>query len=60
MAPIFVKKGIQPGRRKDLTGGGLLRSAGGWLNLNALREEKIFYKEFIANFQALVRCLSQI
>jgi len=40
----FVEKGIQQGRRKDLTGGGLLRSAGGWLNIKALREAKIFYK----------------
>jgi REP element-mobilizing transposase RayT len=40
----FVEKGIHLGRRKDLTGGGLLRSAGGWLNVKALREAKIFYK----------------
>jgi REP element-mobilizing transposase RayT len=40
----FVEKGIQLGRREDLTGGGLLRSAGGWLNVKALREAKIFYK----------------
>jgi len=40
----FVAKGIQQGRREDLTGGGLLRSAGGWLNVKALREAKIFYK----------------
>ena len=26
----FVKKGIKEGRRPDLTGGGLVRSAGGW------------------------------
>jgi hypothetical protein len=40
----FVEKGIRLGRRKDLTSGGLLRSAGGWLNVKALREAKIFYK----------------
>jgi hypothetical protein len=40
----FVEKGIEQGRREDLTGGGLLRSAGGWANLKALREAKIFYK----------------
>ena len=40
----FVEKGVQQGRRKDLTGGGLLRSAGGWLNVKMLREAKIFYK----------------
>ena len=26
----FVKKGVAAGRRPDLTGGGLVRSAGGW------------------------------
>ena len=40
----FVEKGILLGRRKDLTGGGLLRSTGGWLNVKTLREAKIFYK----------------
>lgn len=41
---FFIEKGIQQGHRKDLTGGGLLRSAGGWLNVKMLREAKIFYK----------------
>jgi len=27
---IFVKKGVEAGRRPDLVGGGLVRSAGGW------------------------------
>ncbi|UCG08080.1 MAG: transposase [Desulfobacterales bacterium] len=40
----FVEKGIQLGRRKDLTGGSLLRSVGGWLNVKALRDAKILYK----------------
>ncbi len=40
----FLEKGIQLGRRKDLTGGGLLRSAGGWLNVKMLREAKIYKK----------------
>jgi len=40
----FVAKGIKQGQRKDLTDGGLLRSAGGWLNVKMLREAKIFYK----------------
>ena len=40
----FVGKGIQQGRREDLTGGGLLRSASGWVNVKMLREAKIFYK----------------
>jgi len=28
----FVEKGIEMGRRKDLTGGGLIRSMGGWVS----------------------------
>ena len=35
----FVAKGLEEGRRKDLTGGGLLRSVGGWSALMALRSE---------------------
>ncbi|RJR39446.1 MAG: transposase, partial [Desulfobacteraceae bacterium] len=37
----FVEKGIDQGRRDELTGGGLLRSAGGWEGVKALREENI-------------------
>jgi REP element-mobilizing transposase RayT len=33
----YVKKGIADGRRSDLTGGGLIRSAGGWSAVKALR-----------------------
>jgi hypothetical protein len=40
----FVKKGIPEGRRPDLTGGGLLRSAGGWEGVKALREEKVYQR----------------
>jgi len=36
----FVEKGIEKGRRPDLTGGGLIRSAGGWESIKALRAEK--------------------
>jgi putative transposase len=32
----FVRKGADQGRRNDLTGGGLIRSVGGWTNVNAL------------------------
>jgi len=35
----FVAKGLEEGRRTDLTGGGLLRSVGGWSALMALRSE---------------------
>jgi hypothetical protein len=34
----FVKKGVAAGRRPDLTGGGLVRSAGGWSSLKAMRK----------------------
>ena len=40
----FVEKGIAQGRRVDLTGGGLLRSAGGWEGVKVLREEKVYQK----------------
>lgn len=33
----YVEKGISRGKRTDLTGGGLVRSAGGWRMLKALR-----------------------
>jgi putative transposase len=35
----FVEKGISQGKRPDLTGGGLLRSAGGWTALNELKKQ---------------------
>jgi REP element-mobilizing transposase RayT len=34
----YVKKGIDEGKRTDLTGGGLIRSAGGWSVVKALRK----------------------
>ena len=40
----FVEKGIALGRRKDLTGGGLIRSSGGWTAVRALRQADIFQK----------------
>ena len=33
----FVRKGMDQGKRPDLTGGGLIRSAGGWAAVKALR-----------------------
>jgi len=33
----FVKKGIDKGKRTDLVGGGLIRRAGGWSQVKALR-----------------------
>jgi len=40
----FVEKGIVQGKRLDLTGGGLLRSFGGWAALKRFREEGIRVK----------------
>lgn len=40
----FVNKGISQGRRSDLVGGGLIRSAGGWSAVNALRRSKVRVK----------------
>ena len=40
----FVEKGVSMGRREDLIGGGLIRSAGGWSALNNLRKLKIHIK----------------
>jgi hypothetical protein len=35
----FVEKGVGQGRRPELTGGGLVRSIGGWTALRAIRNE---------------------
>ena len=37
---LHVKKGIGDGPRPDLTGGGLIRSAGGWTKVKALRKNE--------------------
>ena len=41
---IFINKGIDQGRRDDLTGGGLVRSVGGWKNVKAMRKAKLWQK----------------
>jgi len=41
---VFVEKGILEGKRPDLTGGGLLRSIGGWTVLKGLRKSGIRVK----------------
>ena len=41
---VYVEKGILDGKRSDLTGGGLLRSAGGWAVLKGLRKVGIRVK----------------
>jgi putative transposase len=40
----FAERGIAQGRRQDLTGGGLLRGAGGWEGVKALRKEKVYQR----------------
>ncbi len=40
----FVAGGIDEGRRDDLTGGGLIRSAGGWSAVNEMKSSKIHMK----------------
>jgi hypothetical protein len=36
----YVREGIPAGRRPELVGGGLVRSAGGWAEVRALRRQK--------------------
>jgi putative transposase len=40
----FVEKGIALGKRPDLVGGGLVRSAGGWLAVKELRKAEAYVK----------------
>lgn len=40
----FVEKGVSQGRRPDLIGGGLIRSAGGWSKIEELRRAKAYVK----------------
>jgi len=40
----FVENGISQGRRPDLIGGGLVRSAGGWQAVKMLRKSKVHIK----------------
>jgi len=39
-----LAKGIEMGKRPDLTGGGLLRSSGGWAAVKSLRKANIHFK----------------
>lgn len=41
---IFVRKGIRDGKRPELTGGGLIRSSGGWSVIKSLRRANIHFK----------------
>ncbi len=40
----FVAEGIREGRREDLTGGGLIRSAGGWAAVKELKRSAVHLK----------------
>ena len=40
----FIQKGVSHGKRSDLTGGGLIRSHGGWAAVKAMRKVKAFVK----------------
>ena len=40
----FVEKGMAMGKRPDLTGGGLIRSAGGWEAVKDMKKEKLFQR----------------
>jgi REP element-mobilizing transposase RayT len=40
----FVQKGVAEGRRSELTGGGLIRSLGGWQKVKAMRRADIRFK----------------
>ena len=40
----FVLQGVQKGKRPDLTGGGLIRSSGGWSAIKSLRQANIHLK----------------
>ncbi len=41
---VFVEKGLDMGRRSDLSGGGLIRSTGGWKELKAFRSLGVHIK----------------
>ncbi len=40
----FIEKGIKQGKRDDLIGGGLIRSAGGWSKIKDYRKSGVFLK----------------
>jgi REP element-mobilizing transposase RayT len=40
----YVQKGIELGRQPELTGGGFIRSSGGWAAAKALKKAKIYMK----------------
>ncbi|MCF8083767.1 MAG: hypothetical protein K9M96_11775 [Deltaproteobacteria bacterium] len=40
----YIEKGVSMGKRPGLTGGGLVRSVGGWFNLMEMRRAEVFVK----------------
>ena len=40
----YLAKGIVMGKQPDLTGGGLVRSSGGWAEIKSLRKANIHFK----------------
>ena len=64
----FVQKGIAAGKRRDLTGGGLIRSVGGWSAVKSLRKAGAFQKgderilgdgEFVENVLSQAKAASE-
>ncbi|MCG6538456.1 MAG: hypothetical protein L7F78_28000, partial [Syntrophales bacterium LBB04] len=58
----FVEKGIAQGRRDDLAGGGLIRSAGGWSGVKAMRRADTVQKSderILGNGQFVERVLRE-
>lgn len=43
----YVEDGLQQGRRKDLVGGGLIRSLGGWSEVNRMGRDHVMSDERI-------------
>jgi REP element-mobilizing transposase RayT/lambda repressor-like predicted transcriptional regulator len=40
----FVQKGVEQGKRSEFSGGGLVRSSGGWAHVKIMRKAKIWQK----------------
>ena len=58
----FVQKGIASGKKRELTGGGLIRSAGGWSAVKSLRKMGVLQKgdeRILGDGEFVDRVLSQ-
>lgn len=58
----FVAEGVGQGRRPDLTGGGLIRSTGGWAAVKAMRKTNVHVKSderILGDGDFVARILSQ-